>query len=514
MASALREIFARFGVDFDDRELKKGDQSVKKITESLSKLGIIIGGAAIIRGLQNFVSETIQLGDRLDKTSQQLGLTTDQLQAYEHAAGLSGVNTQQFVVALSTLQKNAEAAGRGQKEMAKAFSTIGVNVRDSSGRLKSGDELLRAIADGIAGVEDPTQRVAIAMRVMGESGRRMLPMFANGAAGIDAMTAELAALGGGASPEMVRQSAALTDSLSRFNLAMLGVRSRLAVILLPIVNAATKAITGLSTAIFSLVDNSTVVQTTLAILGAAFVAFGIKAAAAFAGPLITFGLVAVAIAFIVLVVDDLVVTFRGGESVTREFVDALFGIGATARAVQFLKDVVGFLVLELRKAVAFARAFVDVTAPLAEATSFVGAELRGAGESGRAFRHFISPSIRAESAVRSEAEATRRERETRRRGLAAIRSMEGGIEGEIRLGEPVLGPGGRILGRGATQEFRNGRWVEIGDTNTSVTVNVQGGDPQRIASAVRREIETTLDQRNRQALAALEGRTPATEASP
>jgi len=53
-----------------------------------------------------------------------------------------------------------------------------------------------------------------------------------------------------------------------------------------------------------------------------------------------FILPAAAIAALILLVDDLVVTFEGGDSVIRDFVDGLFGIGTTEEAVRVVKDLI------------------------------------------------------------------------------------------------------------------------------------------------------------------------------
>jgi len=45
--TALREVFARFGVQFDSDELKKGDDATKGTIDRLRELGSVLAGCRL-----------------------------------------------------------------------------------------------------------------------------------------------------------------------------------------------------------------------------------------------------------------------------------------------------------------------------------------------------------------------------------------------------------------------------------------------------------------------------------
>ena len=52
--TALREVFARFGVKFDATELKDGDKATKGAIDRLKELGGALAGGAVVQGVRSF----------------------------------------------------------------------------------------------------------------------------------------------------------------------------------------------------------------------------------------------------------------------------------------------------------------------------------------------------------------------------------------------------------------------------------------------------------------------------
>lgn len=337
--SALREILARFDVKFDGSELKKGGEAVDAAQGAVKKLGAALTAAAIIGGLAHIVSQVREMGDQLDKASKGLGVTAQQLQAYRHAAGLSGVATEMFDQGMRVLQKNASMAASGNADLAAQFKKLGVDVKDSHGNVKGFPVLLEEMADGLQKVETPAERSRIAMTVLGDAGARMIPMLKDGSGAVRAMTAELAEYGGGISDAAVQASADLTDSMSRFDLGMLSIKSRIAMALMPGINMVVGGAAKLAGWFANLADNTNLLQSALVVLGAFLTVFGIKAAIAMAPlllPLLKAGLI---IGLLILAVDELITTFQGGDSLISRAIDSMFGAGSTAKAVKWVKGV-------------------------------------------------------------------------------------------------------------------------------------------------------------------------------
>ena len=93
----------------------------------------------------------VDAGDALGKTATQLGLTSDQLQSWQAAAGFAGVEGQKFAQSMRVLQKNTLLAEQGSKQAGDAFKKLGVDVKDSNGQLKTGDQLMREVGVALRG---------------------------------------------------------------------------------------------------------------------------------------------------------------------------------------------------------------------------------------------------------------------------------------------------------------------------------------------------------------------------
>lgn len=345
---ALREIIARFGIQFDGRPLDQGNRKIdvtkdrlstleplaKRVTSALGALGIAVGGAAIVRQMSQFVAETIRIGDELDKTSRRLGISTQDLQAFSHAANLSGVSAEHARVGVATLNRQLYAANSRGGEAAEAFQRIGVAFNDAEGAVRPMGAVMADVADVIQRTENPTERAGIAMRLFGESGMALIPMLEDGREGMAAMAAELELLGGGMSGEAIEASAELTDNIARLRLSMLSVRSAIAVRVLPIVDRAVRAFTSFGSTLQDIASESRIFQVAITAAGAAAaVAAGLTIASW--GPIVG---VAALVAFLVLALDDLYVTALGGDSVIRMLLESMLGLDRAGTVIAGIRD--------------------------------------------------------------------------------------------------------------------------------------------------------------------------------
>lgn len=489
--TVLRDILARFGIEAETGPLEDLDRGIGGVVGKLQQMGAALAAGTAVVGLRNFVEEMANAGDELDKTSQRLGLDTDALQAWRHAATLSGVGAEQFNAAISTLQRSALGAATGQAEMARNFRALGIDVRNSEGDIRSTDEMLLLLADGLHGIEDPTRRAGMAMRILGESGGRLLPLFANGAEGVQAMRAELEALGGGASREFVANSAAFNDQLTRMDLAMFSLKSRLANLLLPAFTRTVTVSTDLISNFTSMVDRSHGLEAALVVLGGAAIAAGVSMSAAWAGPILVTAAIALSIGFLILLVDDLITLFSGGRSVIGGFLDEIFGVGTAAEVVQYLTDAWEGLTLAIGEAFDAVTRFFGVSVetaggePLTSTRGFDPATGISAEED--EFRRMVAGATRGEHMDPAE----------RVRITAAYRARTGG-EAEARFGDTW----GTELGATTPTPTAAAMGASL-VIDSPVTVNLPPGTPRDMASAVATAVDERLDARNREAAAAL-----------
>lgn len=190
---------------------KRLDRAFSGIRNSIAGLGVGLSAG----GFAAFVKTGIDAADSLGKLSQQLGVSTESLSALNFAASLSGASAEELSQAMTKLAKAATDTAAGTGEALGAFKALGVSVKDAAGNLRGTEDLLLELADRFAKIEDGTGKTAIAMRLFGESGARLIPFLNNGRAGLQGLREEAEQLGIVIGGETARKAEAFNDNMQR-----------------------------------------------------------------------------------------------------------------------------------------------------------------------------------------------------------------------------------------------------------------------------------------------------------
>lgn len=239
--ASVRDIFIRLGVKTDPKGFKQANSGLNKITSAAKAAVTALAAFKGVQLIKGATEEVRALGDRLDKVSQQIGVSTDALQELDFAAGLAGASSQDLETALRILARNANEAADGSQQFADDFKKLGVNVTDTNGNLKSTDQLLTELADGMAGLESNTERTALAQSLLGRSGAKLIPMLTQGSKRIREQRKEARELGL-LDKDLIQASVELTDNQLRLQKAFNVVKFAIARALLPFFNRTTKGL--------------------------------------------------------------------------------------------------------------------------------------------------------------------------------------------------------------------------------------------------------------------------------
>jgi hypothetical protein len=332
--SALREVAAVFGIQFDHEALDRGQASIGGAVTALRSFGAMLAGSAIAVGLKELVSDVVEASSALQDASDRLGVTTDELQQLQYAAGQAGVGAQQL---------NAALTGLSQRHPGRPVV-----------------ELMDELAERFDRIADPAERVRLATQEFGGAGRRLVGILHSGAGGLAEMRARLRDFGGGMTTEAIGKADDLGDSFDNMRTAMLSIKSVLVVdVLAPLarlVNSTARTIGGFA----RWVRETHAVERAMRFLASTAAATGVVLGALFANRLIpliqralplirtfiaqgarfavTWGLPIVAIVALGLALEDLWVLFHGGNSAIGTFLDRMYGVGAAQRFVNVLKE--------------------------------------------------------------------------------------------------------------------------------------------------------------------------------
>lgn len=239
--TTLRELFVKLGVKTDLAAVEAFEGGLDQVKTSATGLVKVMAGlTAVLAGagfaMFKMVRQTADVADAAAKGAQRYGLTTESFQELDHAAQLSGTSIQEVGSALRDLSMKASDATRGGAGNAKMFKQLGISLKGANKELKSSDELMMDVADRIAKTKSPTEQLAIAMKVFGGAGEKMLPMLKTGRHGIMKMREEARELGHVISGETAAGFEELNDNMLRGRKVVEGWRNRLTTGLLPKVN--------------------------------------------------------------------------------------------------------------------------------------------------------------------------------------------------------------------------------------------------------------------------------------
>ena len=230
--------------EFDDlnRKLKLAQRSVKDFASEAQGVAQSVGApfaavaGAVGFSLQSAVTGFAQAGDSLDKMSARLGISAVKLQEWSFAATHAGAAPEDLEGALKDLsEKIAEVAGGDTGDAAQLFSALGISVNDASGKIRPASDIFEELADAIQRNEDPALRTKMAMVLMGDSGRKLIPMLSGGAQGLDDMAKQARDLGLVMNEDAVAAAAQMTDHMDDMKASVTAVGHEIGYRLSPIV---------------------------------------------------------------------------------------------------------------------------------------------------------------------------------------------------------------------------------------------------------------------------------------
>jgi TP901 family phage tail tape measure protein len=232
-------------ISADASEFLEGLSKSTKAAKEFGEAGAILagGGAAIVGALTAMSEKAGTFGASIYDAQQRTGLAAETLSGLKLGAEEVGGSLDNVTLGLRKLATDAENASNGNKKMEELFSRLGVSVTDSSGHLKDMNVLLPAVADALGGVQNNTERAAIAQALFGKGGAALLPIFASGSAGLTDMAEKATALGQSVTDSQATQSKAFAIAQEDAEKALGGIAIQIGSVFLPALTDLANAVT-------------------------------------------------------------------------------------------------------------------------------------------------------------------------------------------------------------------------------------------------------------------------------
>lgn len=239
------------------RQVRQFNRAVKDVGESAVDLGQKVGApfAALAAGVgfsvQQAVSNFASSGDALDKLSQRLGVSVEEFQRLSYAAESAGASPEALADAFKDLSKHIAEIANGKdttSDVATLFKKLGIEAKDAAGNVRPVTEVFRELSDAIQRNEDPAIRVRMAMAAMGGSGLALIPMMADGSAGLETMARRADELGIVMSEKDAKAAADLTGALTDMHMVIKAVGNSIGAKLSPLIISISERFTALAAA--------------------------------------------------------------------------------------------------------------------------------------------------------------------------------------------------------------------------------------------------------------------------
>ncbi|WP_281700940.1 phage tail tip lysozyme [Acetobacter malorum] len=146
---------------------------------SVSRIVPILGsitGATTLAGIYRLSSAWADFGTKMRTTARSMGMPTSRLMAMQNAARLSGGSADAMTGAMGQLSQLKWEMPHGfAPEAAAQFQALGISMQEVA--KSSPDKLFARIADRIRRIKDPAAQTIAAMKIFGQAGEGLLPIF-------------------------------------------------------------------------------------------------------------------------------------------------------------------------------------------------------------------------------------------------------------------------------------------------------------------------------------------------
>jgi hypothetical protein len=153
-------------------QLKEIKSNITGLDSTVKGLAKSLGAYFSVTAIVGAVNAVLDFAGAMTDLSARTGVSTTALQEFSAAGAQVGVSIDSVVTAIGQMQNRL---GSGDKGATSAIGAMGLEL-DALMAMKPEDQF-KAIAKGIAGIEDPARRTATAMDVFGRSAGEVLPLL-------------------------------------------------------------------------------------------------------------------------------------------------------------------------------------------------------------------------------------------------------------------------------------------------------------------------------------------------
>lgn len=242
LGDQVSDLAGKLGIRIPE-EAKKALNGIKGMSvESVAALGAIAGAAAAavqaVKALHELTIAQAANADSLVTQGMVSGVDTRTLQQWQYASELIDVSADTITGSMSRITRTMYDAMTGNESSQQSFEALGISITDSEGQLRSAEDVFYEVIDALGGVQNQTERDAIAMDLMGKSAQELNPLIIQGSDALRDLAAEAEATGYVLDESQIAKLAEVDDAYQRTQLQIEATKNKLAVEFAPASKAA------------------------------------------------------------------------------------------------------------------------------------------------------------------------------------------------------------------------------------------------------------------------------------
>lgn len=220
------------------RETLQGlTEPLRGVRDNLGEVAEAFIAAFAVEKIADFVKEMAELGEQAVRTSEMLGMTTEQVTDLQFAAAVTGGSAHGMTVALERLSRSMANAQNAASMEHAAFQALGISADFLKEHQNDLMGVLEAVAQKFSESADGPGKTAIAMDLLGRSGAEMIPLLNEGAAGFEELKAKAQASGNELSGPVAEGMAKTAENNNLLGRAMQGLGETLFQVFEPAINS-------------------------------------------------------------------------------------------------------------------------------------------------------------------------------------------------------------------------------------------------------------------------------------
>ena len=181
LGDAINTVAGKLGINLPEG----ADKALEALNGIDAGTAATVGGfAALIAAIVKVEKELIELTKEAAENAKEIetfasmtGQSAQDVQRMEYAAGKLGVSYDRIRDSLKEVTNKMQEAQNGSEDTAKAFDTLGVEITNADGSMRSAEDVFLDLLDALGNVENQSERDALAMDLMSESAQELNPMI-------------------------------------------------------------------------------------------------------------------------------------------------------------------------------------------------------------------------------------------------------------------------------------------------------------------------------------------------